>query len=301
MCQSLDLLNQTYSIEDAITFEAGPQGLPMINITAQGAEASISCQGAQVVSYIPSGEKPVIWTSKKAIYAKGNAIRGGIPICWPWFGPHSTDESKPSHGIARTAMWHVSATKRGEAGIVELTMALNSSDHTNMLFPYDFQLQIHFIFGATLSVTLTATNTDTKPYKTTGALHSYFAVSDISKIKITGVENVTYIDKVNCKKIKSSPDPITFTEETDRVYEKTKAVCVIHDPQWKRKIMVEKTGSHATVIWNPWKDKCKKMADMQDSEYQEMVCVEAANAGIDLISLLPGESHQLSTMVSVVH
>ena len=300
MCQSLDLLNQTYGIEGAITFEAGPQGLPMIIISTPSAKASISCQGAQVVSYTPAGEKPVIWTSKKAIYAKGNAIRGGIPICWPWFGPHTTDESKPAHGIARTAMWHVSATKISEEGIVELTMTLNSSDHTKALFPYDFQLRIHFIFSATLSVTLTGTNTGTKPCKTTGALHSYFAVSDISEIKITGVENATYIDKVDCNKIKSSSAPITITEETDRVYEETKEACVIHDPRWERKVMVEKTGSRSTVIWNPWKDKCKKLADMQDSEYQEMVCIEAANAGVDVISLLPGESHQLSTTVRVV-
>jgi len=298
MLLSAQYLNQTFALVDALTFSDGPHQRPMINIETDLCKAEISCQGGHLIAFTPRNERPIIWTSKDAIFAEGKAIRGGIPICWPWFGPHPDDTSKGGHGIARTAMWHVSNTLIDAQGNVKVTLKLNSCAQTKKIFPYHFDLELQFIFGTTLSVTLSATNTDVNPFVVTGALHTYFGISDIDDICISGLEDVHYIDKLDNLKIKSSPKPIIFTEEVDRVYEKTDSTTMINDPKWERKIIVKKSGSLATVIWNPWIEKCKTFVDMHDTEYREMVCIEVANAGSDIITIPPGGTHQLSTTIS---
>ncbi len=295
---SVDQLNQQFGIANQITFKAGPGDLPVAEIANRYATAAVSLHGAQVIGYQPRGQVPLIWVSNFSDYRQGKAIRGGIPLCWPWFGPHPTDSSKPAHGLARITMWEVLSTGVMAEARTEIRFGLRDDDASRALWPHPFVLETVVSVGPDLRVELIARNTGDQSFTCGAALHTYFAISDIDHVSIHGLENLTYIDKVDGDQRKTQQGPITFTGETDRIYLDIDDDCLIYDPGLRRRIRVAKAGSRTTVVWNPWIDKAQHMGDFGDDEYRTMLCVETANAADDLITIPPGGEHYLVTAIS---
>jgi len=292
-------LNARFAIADQVSFAADPGGFPMVSMRNAHAAAAIALQGADVTGFQPHGQEPVLFLSRHAVYAPGKAIRGGIPICWPWFGPHPTDPTKPDHGFARTRPWSVLATMAMPDGAARVRLGLTDDAETRALWPYTFALELVVTVGTTLEVTLVARNTGHEPFDCGGALHSYFRVGDVTAITIQGLEGTAYVDKVDGGRSQVQQGPITIAGETDRVYTDTTASCTIVDPTLGRRVTVAKEGSRSTVVWNPWRDKAGRLADFGDDEYTGMACVEVANACADTVTVSPGGEHRLGTTIRV--
>jgi len=296
---NLEMVNRNFAIKECITFSSEPCGLPVAHIKNLQGSAIVALQGAHVMAFQPQGESPVLWLSKHSHFRPGKAIRGGIPVCWPWFANHPADSSKPAHGFARTGLWDVTATRNLPDGSTKLQMELRDDTGTRKLWPYYFTIQLIITVGNRLEVELLFHNQNDKTFTCTSALHSYFAVSNTGNITITGLKGRNYIDKVLQGQLRQQQEPLTITEETDRIYLNTSADCLIEDRGWKRCIRIAKQGSQTTVVWNPWQEKATAMVDFGDDEYRGMVCVEAVNTADDVITLAPGEKHSLQTSISV--
>ncbi len=295
----LETVNRQFAIDKQLTFVAGPGGLPTAQLKNRLASATVALQGAHVVTYQPQGESNLLWLSKLSQFKPGKAIRGGIPICWPWFANHPDDSSKPAHGFARNRLWEISATRRLPDDRLQLEMKLEDDAKTRQLWPWRFTAWLTVTAGSELEVELRISNRDEKTFSCSGALHSYFSVSDIGNVTITGLEGAGYIDKVSGDQLRQQQEPLAITGETDRIYLNTSADCLIEDQGWNRCIRIAKQGSRTTVVWNPWQEKAAAMADFGNDEYRNMVCVETANAADDLITLAPGEEHRMQTTISV--
>ena len=296
----LPTLNQQFGIEAQLSFVDGPGGLPVADIRNAHAHAAISLYGGHVLSYQPHGQAPVLWSSKQSFYEVGKPIRGGVPICWPWFGPHPTDTDKPSHGFARTSIWSVLETATVASDATYIRLGLRDTEETHMLWPYAFALEIAITVGASLEIDLCIRNTGNADFSYGGALHSYFTISAVSNITIHGLEATTYVDQVDSKQRKVQHGPITISSEIDNVYLGTEATCRIDDTGLQRSIHVVKTGSQSTIVWNPWSAKAQRMRDFGDQEYTEMVCVETGNAYDDTVVVPAAQEHHLGTTIKIV-
>lgn len=292
-------LDRTFGRGDHIRVAAGKGGLACVRVANAAAEAEIYLQGAHVTAFRPMGHAPVVWTSAASLFQAGKAIRGGIPICWPWFGPHGTDATFPAHGFARTATWELVATDDAVDGST-VTFRLRSPAPLPGWFPASFALTYTVEVGARLRATLAYENASAAPQTIGEALHSYLAVSDVRHVAITGLAGVSYDDKVARARATEGSAPIVLAGETDRVYLSTVASVDVVDPGLKRTLRVSKAGSASTVIWNPWSAKARQMSDFGDDEWPGMVCVEAANAHDDRATVAPGETHVLATEIAVI-
>jgi len=296
---SIQELNARFAIDGHVSVEAGLGDLPVVAVRNGHAGATIALQGAQVFDFRPYGQGPVLWVSRQAVYAEGKAIRGGIPLCWPWFGPHPTDPTKPDHGFVRARPWRLTGTAAIEGGVSEVRLGLTGSAETRALWAHPFALELVVTVGPTLRVALVARNTGPDPFVCGGALHSYFGVGDVTTIAIHGLEGCAYVDKVDGGSVKPQRGAVTNAGETDRVYQETSAACAIDDPALGRRITVAKEGSRSTVVWNPWRDKARRLADFGDDEYPRMVCVEVTNALDDTVTVPSGGEHRLETTIGV--
>ena len=292
-------LNQKYGIREQLTFTEGPGGFIVAEIRNPHGEATVALHGGQIMSFRPRDHEPVLWLSRHSHFKKGKAIRGGIPVCWPWFADHPTDADKPAHGFVRAAVWTVIESEKLEDESTRLKLLIADSEETMKLWPHRFRLEIDITVSDTLRIKLITTNTDNKPFLYGGALHSYFNISSISNIMIKGLEGCPYIDKVDQGRRKVQDGPISVKSETDRIYLDTNANCIIEDIGMHRRIVISKDGSLTTVIWNPWSDKAKALKDFGDEEFHGMVCVETTNAADDVINVAEGESHCLQSTISV--
>ncbi|MEO0416449.1 MAG: D-hexose-6-phosphate mutarotase [Verrucomicrobiota bacterium] len=295
---SIDELNASFAISDHLTWVEGPGGLPIARANFGHAETEISLHGAHVLSFKIDGE-PIIWLSKEAVFNGKKAIRGGVPVCWPWFADHPTDADKPAHGVARTSEWRALKTEQLDDGIA-LELGLTDSEQTREVWDHAFELRLSVELKAdSLTVTLTSTNIDSIPLEFGCALHTYFAISGVHSAYISGLENVGYIDSIDNDQRKVLADAIHIDREVDRIYTQTESAVLIHDPDWDRTIRIDKTGSASTVVWNPWIDKAARMSDFGDDEYLGMVCVETTNAADDVRTVAAGESHTISQTISL--
>jgi D-hexose-6-phosphate mutarotase len=295
----IDQLNRDFGIEGQVEFEIGREGFPRAAITNAFARAEIYLHGAHVTAFQPRGTNPVLWMSDVALFASGKAIRGGIPVVWPWFGPHPTDAALPQHGFARTSEWTVCATNELPDKRTELRLELRDDDAARTLWPHRFVLELRVVLGTALTVGLCTRNTGDETVRVGGALHTYFHVADINGVSIEGLGGREYIDRLDANRVKREEGTISISEEVDRVYLDTTDECVVDDPALRRKIHVAKTGSRTTVVWNPWVDKARRMADFPDEGYRKMVCVETTNTADDVYYVPPGGEHTLSQTVSV--
>jgi D-hexose-6-phosphate mutarotase len=298
--ETIGNLNTQYALGQHIRFAEGPGGLPIAEIRNGLATATVALQGAHVLAFQPHGQQPALFVSRSAIYRQGQAIRGGIPVCWPWFAQHPTDPTLPMHGFARTSMWQVVGTAVIDDA-TQLRLGLTDTEATWQLWPHPFALELDITVGRRLRAELIARNTGDEPFSCGGALHTYFRVGDVTKVAVHGLEGCAYLDKTEGYQQKTQQGPVTIGAETDRIYLDTTAECVIDDPSLGRRIRVAKSGSHTTVVWNPWAEKARAIGDFEPSEYLEKICVETANANNagDAIDLPPGGEHRLGTTIEV--
>lgn len=275
-----------FGIADLVRFEDTPGGLVKAILTPPGAQAELYLQGAQLTHWAIAGDKPVLFTSGKSAFAPGKAIRGGVPIVFPWFGPHPTDGSAPQHGFARTASWRVHGVRRSGPGEVQMLLRLDSEDVGRPgAWPEDFRILYGVTVGPRLWLDLIVDNRSDRAVKFECALHSYFAVSDVAAVFLTGLDGRSFIDKLDGgRRKRQGDDPLRFSGPIDSVYPATPDRCAIHDPGWGRHIRITKRGAASTIVWNPW----RAMADLGEAEWKSMLCVETGNVADDAVLLPPG-------------
>lgn len=296
MNSALDL-QQKFGIPNIVSVTEKAPGYPVIEIDNGYARASIALHGAHVMEFQPKGEEPILWLSRNAIYSEGKAIRGGIPICWPWFGGHP-DGRLPAHGFVRNRFWKLDSSEQLANGFTRLVMSTSDDDKSRALWQHHFRLRLSVVVGDALSLTLEMENPGPSSYTITAALHSYFNVGDVSKVDIAGLEGVEYIDQLRNMQRLVQDGPVRFEGELDRIYYPACAEELLHDRQLHRKIHLRKTGSRSTIVWNPWIRKAESMADFEKGGYRHMVCVETGNAADDIIELAPNGSHVLGVLIS---
>ncbi|MBX9668323.1 MAG: D-hexose-6-phosphate mutarotase [Candidatus Obscuribacterales bacterium] len=273
-------------------------------ITGPACRATVYLQGAHLTEWCPADQQPVLFLSEHQSITRGKAIRGGVPIIFPWFGARTANQYSsrvdgPSHGFARTAEWQVVETKLS-GDDVELTLTLGPDDTSRELGFDAFLLTYKLILGANIGLHLSVRNQSTEPIKFEEALHSYFSVGDVRQIKILGLIDTDYFDKTDgFKRKRQTEHALTLTGETDRPYVGTNSTVEIVDATLQRRIIVSKENSQTTVIWNPWTDLTAKLADMNPDDWLSMVCVETANALENAVTLAPGEEHRMAVAISV--
>ena len=293
-------MNRRFGIPGRLTFEEMADGFTVARVTTPFATATVALQGAHVTAYEPKGQAPVIWLSKLAKFAPGKSIRGGVPVCWPWFGPHAANAQFPGHGFARTVPWRLVEAKALPDGRVRLEFELVETEATRAQWPHASVVRNIVTVGQELEVELATTNTGSVPFQLGQALHTYFTVGDIRRATVAGFEGCEYLDKVDGGQRKRQEGPVAFTRETDRIYLGTRGCCGILDPVLDRTILITSTGSRSTVVWNPWIEKAEKMGDFGPDGHLGMVCVETANAAEDVITLAPGATHRMAAQYRVV-
>ena len=270
------------------------------------AQLDICQQGAQILSYFPDiAAPPIIWLSERAEFIKGQAIRGGVPICWPWFGERErnpaavqamTTEGVPFHGWARTLDWqllHSQATPQG----VELSMQLDASQGL-VGWSHQSMLELHITLAERLTIRLDNHNLGTEPLAISQALHSYFAVSDIHQVTVQGFDACPYYDCLEQWQPQTQNGDLTFNGETDRVYVQVPEWLEIVDGGWQRRIHIRTQGSHSAIVWNPWTVKAQTLSGFAADAWPQMLCIENANVLDDHLLLEPGARHQLQLELS---
>jgi glucose-6-phosphate 1-epimerase len=286
-------LNQRFGLA-SLKFVEGPGGLIFAEIDNELGQATLCLQGAHVTTFRPKRQsEPVIWLSDYAKFAVGKSIRGGVPVCWPWFGPHATESGFPGHGFARTAMWTVTGSAPLPDGETQLTLHMVETAQTIQQWPHATRLEVTVVVGEDLTVTLSTTNMGDRSLVIGEALHTYLHIGDIAEIRITGLEGCAYVDKVDGGSRKTQSGPLTCSGEVDRVYLNTAATCAIEDARLNRRLVIEKSGSNATVVWTPWAEKADRMGDFGPDGWRCTVCVESANALDNVVSVTPGATHRM--------
>ncbi len=295
-------LEENYGIPGHLTFEEH-DGLVRMQVHLDSAAAIIYLHGAHVTHWQPAGQAPVIFLSERSEFAPGKAIRGGVPICFPWFGGRSDGHAGPSHGFARIQDWELAFAAMipsADGDRVHLTFTLGPTELSRSLGFDHFRVAYEVIVGAKLTMRLTVANLGGESMKIEEALHSYFAVADVRTTPLTGLESATFRDKTDGQREKTTPaGPLVLTGETDSVFPANTAAVTVHDAGNCRLILVEKTGSATTVVWNPWSELAAKLADMPDDAWPGFVCVETANTATEAITLMPGETHAMQCVVTV--
>jgi glucose-6-phosphate 1-epimerase len=297
---NIDQLNRHYGISGTLEFIEGAGGLAFISINNASAKALISLHGGQVLAFQSADTATdLLFLSNKANYDGSKAIRGGIPICWPWFGADPKGLNRPNHGFARNVLWSVVKTVAINNFTTQVTLRLRSNTQSKDLWPHDFDLTLEITIGSTLILELVTRNTGTKTFTISQALHAYFQISDINQIRVLGLEDKHYLDKLDQGHQKQQLGAITITNEVDRIYTEFNNPIAIIDPVLNRKIQIQSSGNKTTVVWNPWAKNSAKIADLNYDDYQRFVCVEASNAGPDIIEITAGQEHRLKTIYTI--
>jgi D-hexose-6-phosphate mutarotase len=293
----LSALNERYALDGALSFVRERGGLIEAVVGIPAAQARIALQGAQVLEFRPTDEAPLLWLSENAIFEEGRGVRGGVPICWPWFGAHP-DPKLPAHGFVRTRPWHLMETAIERDG-VRLRFGIEDDTSTCELWPYPFRLRYEVHVSERLELRLVTHNVGSEPFSITEGLHTYLRVGDLNEVTVRGLEGCYYMDKTRGFARGYQDAELRFSGETDRIYLGSASEVVVDDPALDRRIRVAKSGSHSTVVWTPWMEKAMAFPDMRREAYKDMLCVEATNAGEDVITIEPGQRRTLSTTLSL--
>jgi glucose-6-phosphate 1-epimerase len=288
------LLNQRFGAPGRIAFRTGEAGLPVVSLVNPYGSCEVSLYGAHVLDYRPTGHVPVLFLSKQSAYEPGKPIRGGIPLCWPWFGPNP-DKTLPLHGFARILQWDLASTEYS-SDVTDLRLTLRDSELTRRYWPYAFELTLRVWLDQRLNIALTTANRDAQPFTLTQAFHPYFRVRQITDVSVLGLDHAPYTDRLSGQTA-TQEGALLIRSETDRLYAPAAPECVLHDPGVGRAIALAYTGAKRLVVWNPWIDKARAMPDFGDDEYARMLCLEPANTGDAALTLAPGEKHTLALAV----
>lgn len=285
----------------SVRLGAGRGGLPVLLVDGPAARAEIYLHGATVTGWTPSGRDQVLWVSSASRFTREGAIRGGVPICFPWFGAQAGHPGSPSHGFARLSQWSLVAV-RDDGQDVTVRLRLTDQDATGAsAWPHRFEAVYTVVVGSRLSLALQVTNLSDETVSFEEALHTYFDVRDICAAEVTGLEGAAFYDRLaGPGPVPGEPGPVRFVSETDRIYLGTGASTMVRDVKAGRSVLISKDGSDATVVWNPWVDKARAMDDFGDDEWKQMVCVEVGNIRDATIHLAPGASHTMMTTFEVL-
>lgn len=254
--------------------------------------------GAQVLRWTPDAFEPVLFVSTAVRYAADAPVRGGVPVCWPWFASGVTGDRTPAHGFARTSQWRLveRVVKKSSATFVH---ELTDADATSKDFPYPYRLVVRSKLGRELTVSLTITNTGDETFECEAALHTYLGIGDIRHVRVTGLDGMTYRDKLKGKDAVQKGD-LFFDGETDRVYRGPHGPVTVIDPAQSRRLLISTEGAADLVVWNPWSSKARSVEDIGDGDWKRFVCIEAAAALDDALTLRPGKSHTIAYRLSVL-
>ena len=270
------------------------QDFPILRIDTPLCTAEISLYGGHIMQWTPIGHKPVIFMSPKAVFAQGKALRGGIPICWPWFGKNTEDASLPSHGIARTALWQHAGTETLENGAVRIILALPP---TQELMPSGALI---IELGTELLISLMTMDVQrTMPFS--AAMHTYFAVSDYETVAVTGLEECDFIEFAD-DAVPHCEDPLIPAGHIDRIYHPVapEQLITIHDPAWERSINIYRDGSSSAVVWNPGEQLAAGMGDLGAEACRGFLALETTAVPAENVVLRCGEPHRLTPRIEVV-
>ncbi|MEO5714373.1 MAG: D-hexose-6-phosphate mutarotase [Luteolibacter sp.] len=268
---------KSHEIPGRVTIFETTGGLPAIEVETECSLAEVCLHGAQVTRFRKKGGEPLLFLSEASHFESGKAIRGGVPVVFPWFGPRA---GQPAHGTARLTRWDLIESFVLPDGAVRLTFH----------FPEPGAPDVRFVItvAATLTMELIVTNTLTGNFTFENCLHTYFQIGDIRRVEVTGLQGAAYIGCFSPEQTVQTENAIRFTGETDRFYQNSTATVEIRDPDLHRTIVVRKSGSLSTIVWNPWIETARVMADLGDDEYLQMVCVESGNVKQHALTLAPG-------------
>ena len=277
--------------------------LPLLRIDNSCATALIALQGAQLLEFTVKGQRPLIWLSERAEFKRKQSIRGGIPVCWPWFGDIARNpptvrrmangDNLPAHGCVRTQNWILeSIAEQPETTQVKLSYATMAA--TQPEWPHEATVRLTINVGATLSLRLSTRNDGRTPLAFAQALHTYFPVGDIRETEVRGLEQTRYIDTLEDWCERSQSGILAFSGETDRIYLDTPAQIELFDRRWQRSIYLRAQNSRSAIAWNPWIEKSKRLSQFAGDAWQRMLCIETANVMDDCIALAPGAEHSLT-------
>ncbi|MFM2313248.1 MAG: hypothetical protein RLZZ04_2524 [Cyanobacteriota bacterium] len=297
---NIEQLNTDYGIADKVSFVVGQGDFPLIKVNNEYAEATISIYAGQVLSFNPVGQtEDVMFLSSQAYYQTGKAIKGGTPICWPWFGPDPEKKGRASHGFVRDRLWQIRDVVSTQDGATQVTMGLMDTPETRAIWNYSFDFAIVITVSRVLTIKLVTHNTGTEAFSITQALHTYFKIGDINQVTVLGLENKAYLDKVDHGQQKTQSGAITFSGECDRIYLDVPAQLTIADQALNRQVIVTATNSKTAIVWNPGADIAASMADLGDRDYEHFVCVETANAASEIINIPAGGQYEISAQYDV--
>ncbi len=295
-------LNDRFAIPGIAQIVAGSGGLGKLRITTPAAAAEIYLHGAQVTSWRPSGAEEVLFVSRQSRWEDGRAIRGGIPICFPWFRGKADNPQAPAHGVVRTKAWQLDALTE-DSDTVIVTLSTTSDEMSRRWWPHEFHIAHRITVGADLKLELIVSNTseqeDAEPMRFEEALHTYHAVGDAARVRVSGLDQVAYLDNMDANRDKMQLGDVTYRHATDSAYLDTASTVELIDPGLRRRIRTAKHNSLTTVVWNPWEEGAASLADLADSEWQQMACVEASNIMDYAVVLAPGKQHTMTAIVSL--
>jgi glucose-6-phosphate 1-epimerase len=292
-------LNRRFGIPGAAQIIEGNSGLAKVHVTSARATGEMYLHGAHVTSWKPRGAEEVLFVSSQSQWKAGRAIRGGVPICFPWFADKSDDRAAPAHGFVRTKAWLLESVVE-TADAVTVTMFTESDESAKKWWPFDFHLVHRATFGSELSLELVVTNRGGNSLRFEEALHTYLRLGHIEKTCLQGLNTVHYIDKTDSNREKIQDGAIVVVSETDRIYLNTQHDVEVEDEVLHRRLRVAKENSLTTVIWNPWVQKARAMSDLGDEEWTQMVCVETSNVSAFAVDLSPGQQHKMKAIIRVV-
>jgi glucose-6-phosphate 1-epimerase len=280
--------------DERVTRRESPDGLPIIELSGDFGKACLSTQGAHLMEFTPKDQPPLLFISRQTFRAKGKAVRGGVPVIFPWFGPREGHPDSPMHGLVRTRNWELRELEVPDKGPAKVRMDFHSTEETLALWPHAFALSIEFILGEELHIHWISRNTGESSFVFEQALHPYFPILDVHSVSVRGLQSNEFVDKTDAMHLRvDREESVRFTGETDRLYLDTSSPLLIEDPASRSRIVVEKTGSKSSVVWNPWIAKASALIDLADEEWGEFVCVEQVNASRNRVELAPGEVHSL--------
>ena len=276
----------------------GNGSLSKVRVTSTAAVGEIYMHGAHVTSWKPTGREEVFFVSSRSPWEDGRAIRGGVPISFPWFASKVDDPAAPAHGFVRTKAWQLDSVSQ-EGSAVTVSMSTESDDDTRRWSLSEFRLFYRASFGSELCLELDVANTGETPLRFEEALHAYYRVGNIDETRVRGLNGARYVDKTDSNREKTQQGEVKVIAETDRVYLNTSDAIELNDPVLERRIQVSKENSRTTVVWNPWREKARSMSDLGADEWTQMICVETANVSDYSVVLAPGQQHNMKSFVRV--
>jgi len=285
------------SLPPSVQWREGPNGVPVLHVETDGHVADIAANGAHLLNWIPRGQQPILWMSRSSRFAAGVPIRGGVPVCFPWFGQLPGHPEAPMHGFARLCEWQLLRVTEGSSGVELVFRLTEAGEHFARFWPHRFEALYTVAIGAELGMTLEVVNHDDSPFAFEAVLHSYYAVADARPATVRGLEGLEFRPKGSTSTQRDDV-PVAIGSGISRRYPDT-ADATIVDPGNRRTMTIKPAGARSAILWNPGAEIAQSMEDFDDEGWKSMVCYESGNVGDTAILLAAGERNAMSVTVSV--